>query len=122
MYILDSGFTIFRPNTNADVINPTEDSIMKRLTTTEQFIISLQDRIRFLENEHSQSSFLDSSYLQVHDDKIERFLAPKIMNDIDEPEKNDSVASKVVVTISSSFTRIYEHYVFGRRWKCCIEI
>jgi antibiotic biosynthesis monooxygenase (ABM) superfamily enzyme len=103
MYILDSGFTIFKPS-NPDELNQVEEGILKRLGVTEQVIVSLQERMHVLEHGPSNDPVIELPPR----DQLEKFITPKILMSAN---NSSSVSIKVTTKVPASFSFLYENYL-----------
>jgi antibiotic biosynthesis monooxygenase (ABM) superfamily enzyme len=105
MYILDSGFSIFKL-TNPDHVSPLQDSLLKRISLAEKYIVSQQEQIQRLQQGNA------GTFIGVHgnsnDSLVEKLTEKLSQYDADE---NDPVTLKVIVKVPSSFSRIYERFL-----------
>jgi antibiotic biosynthesis monooxygenase (ABM) superfamily enzyme len=113
MFILDSGFSVFKP-VNPDLVNPVQEATVNRISVAEGLISSIQERLRLLEHEDKISDAEMDQMIAHKDgksDQIVHILRDKILADAArEHNENYPVSVKVALKVPAAYTKSYEKF------------
>jgi antibiotic biosynthesis monooxygenase (ABM) superfamily enzyme len=117
MFILDSGFSIFKP-VNPDLITPLQEVLMNRIAITETLIQNLQQRLRFVEVkekltlEEGDSITADMFPELLFQDRSGHVMLEKVREDaMNSDRKMDlPVTIKLAVRVPAVYANIYEQF------------
>jgi antibiotic biosynthesis monooxygenase (ABM) superfamily enzyme len=113
MFILDSGFSVFKP-VNPDLVNPVQEATINRISVAEGLISSIQERLRLLEHQDKISDAEMDQMIAYKDGKshqIIHVLRDKIVAEAArEHNENYPVSVKVALKVPPAYTKSYEKF------------
>jgi antibiotic biosynthesis monooxygenase (ABM) superfamily enzyme len=119
MFMLDSGFSVFKP-VNPDIVTPVQEALINRISIAETFIHNLQERLRLVEHrdgdltvqqiEDAMKKLLPTQTVQ---DKTAHVMVEKLKKDAEERKtlgasSDMPVTIKLAIKVPSAFMKIYE--------------